>query len=94
MYQQSSYVCENEVSDADTGIKELAEDLRTMKLVVSGVLTADKQNYLFEGIGHLTSAIFIGSTQYLKKININGVKKMYVHKKCDNNYRVVHCKAG
>ncbi len=71
-------MCENEVSDADAGVKELTEDLRTMKLVTAGVLTSSKQNYLFEGIGHLTSTIFIGSTLYLKRININGVKKMCV----------------
>ena len=75
-FHQTSYVCDNEVSDADAGVKELAVDLKTFRLVTAGVLTSEKQKYLFNGIGHLLSAIFINSTQYLTKININGVKKM------------------
>ena len=70
------YVCEHEVSDADSGIKELGNDLKDLKVVTAGVLTAEKQNYLFDGLGHLIASVFIDSTSYLKKININGVKKM------------------
>lgn len=72
------YVCEHEVSDSDSGVKELGNDLKDLKVVLSGVLTSEKQNYLFDGLGHLIAAIFINSTSYLKKININGVKKMLV----------------
>ena len=32
--------------------------------------------YIFEGLGHLVSSILINSTQYLKRINENGIKKM------------------
>ena len=32
--------------------------------------------YVFEGLGHLVASILINSTQYLKRINENGIKKM------------------
>ncbi len=35
--------------------------------------------YVFEGLGHLISFILINSAQYIKRINENGIKKMYVH---------------
>lgn len=69
-------MCEHEVSDADAGVKDLGVNLKALKMVTAGVLTAEKQIYLFDGLGHLIAAIFISSTAYLKKININGVKKM------------------
>ena len=42
-------------------------------------------SYLFDGIGHLIAAIFIASTQYIQRININGVKKMSVLKFSDES---------
>ena len=72
-------MCEHEVADCDSGVKELAHDLTSLKMNTVGMLTLPKQSYLFDGLGHLVSTIFINSTSYLKKININGVKKMYVH---------------
>ena len=38
-------------------------------------------SYVFEGLGHLVSSIFINSTQYFSRINENGIKKMWVHVK-------------
>ena len=73
---QATYVCEHEVADCDSGVKELATDLTSLKMNTVGILTLPKQNYLFNGVGHLVAAIFINSTSYLNKININGVKKM------------------
>ena len=89
------------MADADSGVKDLAVDLRDIKTIMAGVLTQEKQRYsrgycflppsacscliivvvfryLFDGLGHLVASIFIKSTQYLKRININGVKKMCV----------------
>jgi exocyst complex component 4 len=83
---QSSYVCEHEVADVESGVKELGNDLRDLKLVTAGVLSLDKQNYLFDGLGHLIATVFINSTSYLKKININGVKKM-----CRNIQHIQSC---
>lgn len=82
-------MCEHEVSDADAGVKDLGADLKALKMVTAGVLTAEKQVYLFDGLGHLIAAIFISSTAYLKKININGVKKMlafFIILKCISMY--------
>jgi len=38
--------------------------------------------YIFEGLGHLVSTILINTAQYLKRINENGIKKMYVISPC------------
>ncbi len=34
------------------------------------------RRYVFEGLGHLVASILINSTQFLKRINENGIKKM------------------
>ncbi|XP_003386577.1 PREDICTED: exocyst complex component 4-like [Amphimedon queenslandica] len=83
---QSTYVCEHEVADCDSGVKELANDLTSLKMNTVGILTLPKQSYLFDGVGHLVAAIFINSTSFLNKININGVKKM-----CRNIQHIQSC---
>lgn len=62
--------------EKDRHVKDLADDLKNIDLVMVAVLSSDKYRYLFEGVGHLVAAIFICSTHHIKNININGIKKM------------------
>lgn len=62
--------------EEDTTVRQLATDLQNIDLVMVAVLSQEKYRYLFEGVGHIVAAIFISSTNYIKTINTNGVKKM------------------
>lgn len=73
---QSNYVFGADGVEEDTGVKQLATDLKNIDLVMVAVLSQEKYRYLFEGVGHVVAAIFISSTNYIKNINTNGVKKM------------------
>ena len=42
-----------------------------------------KTRYIFEGVSHLISVIFIAAAEHIRKINSNGVKKM-----CRNIFNV------
>ena len=111
---QSLYIIERNDVGEDPQVKQLAFDLRSVEMVMAGVLTPEKlrcgalsfhitashtmctphflclpsfisarpsslpvlHRYLFDGMGHLVASIFIGSTEHMRKINTNGVKKM------------------
>ena len=62
--------------EEEGSVKQLATDLKNIDLVMVAVLSQDKYRYLFEGVGHLVAAIFINSTNHIKTINNNGIKKM------------------
>ncbi len=61
----------------DPAVKKLATDLKDIDQVMVAILSSDKYRYLFEGLGHLVATLFIASSQHIKTINTNGIKKMY-----------------
>ncbi len=73
---QPSYVFESDSVEEESNVRQLVNDLRNIDLVMVAVLSQDKYRYLFEGVGHLVAAIFIASTNHIKTINTNGIKKM------------------
>ena len=75
---QASYVFEADSVEEESNVRQLALDLKNIDLVMVAVLSQDKYRYLFEGVGHLVAAIFIASTNHIKSINSNGIKKMWV----------------
>ena len=76
--KQANYTFGADGVDKDAAVQRLASDLKNIDLVMVAVLSQDKYRYLFEGVGHLVAAIFISSTNYIKVINTNGIKKMQV----------------
>lgn len=73
---QSSYLFGPDGVEEDSDVRQLATDLKNIDLVMVAVLSQEKYRYLFEGVGHVVAAIFISSTNHIKTINTNGVKKM------------------
>lgn len=73
---QSNYSISADSVDKDEAVQQLAQDLKDIDLVMVAVLSPDKYRYLFEGVGHLVASIFISSTNHIKTINTNGIKKM------------------
>jgi exocyst complex component 4 len=73
---QANYTFGPEGVEKDEAVDRLASDLKNIDLVMVAVLSQDKYRYLFEGVGHLVAAIFISSTNNIKVINTNGIKKM------------------
>lgn len=73
---QSSYSFGAESVEEDVLVQELSTDLKNTDLVMVAVLSQAKYRYLFEGVGHLVASIFISSTNHIKTINTNGIKKM------------------
>ena len=77
----------NDGVEEDPAVRKLATDLKDIDQVMVAVLSSEKYRYLFEGLGHLVASIFIASSQHIKSINTNGIKKMYV-KRCFSDIRV------
>lgn len=75
-YVQANYMFGPDGVERDEAVQRLASDLKDIDLVMVAVLSQDKYRYLFEGVGHLVAAVFISSTNYIKAINTNGIKKM------------------
>ena len=73
---QTSYVFGPDGVEEDAAVRQLATDLKNIDLVMVAVLSQEKYRYLFEGVGHIVAAVFISSTNYIRTINTNGVKKM------------------
>merc|ERR1711894_745337 len=63
----------------------LNKDLILIEEALSNSLQERKKRYIFEGVSHLVSAIFIGAASNIHKINEHGVKKM-----CRNIFSVQH----
>ena len=76
VHAQPSYTFEVDGVEADDNVMRLSNDLKNIDLVMVAVLSQDKYRYLFEGVGHLVAAIFISSTNEIRAINTNGIKKM------------------
>ncbi len=74
--QKASYVFDHSGVGEDKIIQHLAADLKDTDLVMVAVLNPSKYRYLFEGLGHLVASIFIASTQHIKSINSDGIKRM------------------
>lgn len=74
--RKSSYILDTDAMQEDPNVRQLAGDLKDIDLVMVAVLSQDKYQYLFEGLGHLVASIFIASTQQMRVINSNGIKKM------------------
>lgn len=74
--RKSSYILDSDAMQEDPNVRQLASDLKDIDLVMVAVLSQDKYQYLFEGLGHLVASIFIASTQQMRVINSNGIKKM------------------
>lgn len=74
--QKANYTFGPDGVETDEAVQRLASDLKNIDLVMVAVLSQDKYRYLFEGVGHLVAAIFIGSTNHIKVINTNGIKRM------------------
>ncbi|XP_074643044.1 exocyst complex component 4-like [Tubulanus polymorphus] len=62
--------------DPDDLVVKLTKDLSAIDENLSQSFQPKKTKYIFEGIGHLISNILVNSTQYLKRVNENGIKKM------------------
>ncbi|XP_064630302.1 exocyst complex component 4-like isoform X2 [Lineus longissimus] len=74
--KQSVYYGATDDMDADKDIINLNRDLTNIDEALTQSLFPRKCKYIFEGLGHLIATILINSTQYLKRINENGIKKM------------------
>jgi exocyst complex component 4 len=83
---QSNYSGAIDDMDPDANVIKLNKDLQAMEEVMTQSLQAPKFKYTYEGLGHLVSSILINSTQYFKRINENGIKKM-----CRNIFAVQQC---
>jgi len=62
--------------EVDIQIPQLSKDLKDIEDICSSALAYKKLRYVFHGLGYLMACIIISSTNYIKKINRNGVKKM------------------
>ncbi|CAH1783447.1 unnamed protein product [Owenia fusiformis] len=74
--KQSNYCGAIDDMDPDSNVLKLNRDLTSIEEAMAQSLQPKKFKYVFEGLGHLVSTILINSTQYLKRINENGIKKM------------------
>lgn len=91
---QSNYTFGPEGVEEDKSVRELSIDLKDIDLVMVAVLSQDKYRYLFEGVGHLVASIFISSTNHIKIINSNGIKKMWVGMHRERSMFWMVCNAG
>ncbi|XP_071949291.1 exocyst complex component 4-like [Antedon mediterranea] len=74
--KQSSYHTSVDSVDPDQNVVTLNKDLTSIEEALMVALQPHKFKYIFEGLGHLISFILINGTQYIKRINDNGIKKM------------------
>ncbi|XP_033126512.1 exocyst complex component 4-like isoform X2 [Anneissia japonica] len=74
--KQSSYHTSVDSVDPDQNVVTLNKDLTSIEEALVVALQSHKFKYIFEGLGHLISFILINGTQYIKRINDNGIKKM------------------
>lgn len=72
--------------EPDENVTKLNKDLCSIEETMQQAVIPKKFKYIFEGLGHLVSTILINSSQFLKRINENGIKKM-----CRNIFAVQQC---
>jgi len=65
-----------DTQEPDIEVVQLNKDISSIDEALSVTLQPWKLKYIFEGVGHLLSAILINSSTKIKRINQNGVKKM------------------
>lgn len=73
---QSSFCMGIDNQEADPEVIRLNKDLAAIDEAMGIALQPWKLRYIFEGLGHLISAILINSANTIQRINSNGVKKM------------------
>lgn len=81
--RESSYFINMGSIEVDSQIPPLVKELRDIEDLCSAALPPAKVRYLFDGLSYLIASILISSTSYMKKINLNGVKKM-----CQNIFTI------
>lgn len=74
--KQSSFFTSVDSVDPDPNVIKLSKDLTSLEEALHTSLHPAKFKYVFEGLGHLVSYLLINSSQYIKRINENGIKKM------------------
>jgi len=72
-----------ESTDPNHEVTKLTQDLLQIEEELTASLQERKTRYIFEGVSHLISVIFIAAAEHINKINSNGVKKM-----CRNIFNV------
>ncbi|CDW52644.1 hypothetical protein TTRE_0000090601 [Trichuris trichiura] len=72
--------------EVDDQVIHLNKDLIRLNEILSGALQAPKQRYIFEGLGHLISTIFISGCQYIVRISDTGKKRI-----CRDIFSVQQC---
>ncbi|ELT88409.1 hypothetical protein CAPTEDRAFT_172210 [Capitella teleta] len=76
--KQSNYSGAIDDMDPDSNVIKLNKWLNSAEEMLQQSLLNRRFRYVFEGLGHLVASILINSTQYLRRINENGIKKMQV----------------
>jgi exocyst complex component 4 len=84
--QGSHVIGASQSQEADPRILALNRDLVQLHELLGAQLQPRKVRYVFEGLGHLVSVIFIHSSQHIQKINDNGKKRM-----CRNIFSLQQC---
>lgn len=74
--KQSNYSGAIDDMDPDANVLKLNKDLSSIEEAMNQSLQPRKFQYIFDGLGHLISTVLISSTQFLTRINENGIKKM------------------
>ncbi|XP_054164073.1 exocyst complex component 4-like [Oppia nitens] len=73
---QSSFAMGIDTQEPDPEVIRLNKDLSAINEALDVVLEPWKLRYIFEGVGHLVATILINTTNNIKRVNSNGVKKM------------------
>lgn len=73
---QGSFALGVDSQEPDPEVLKLNKDLSNIDEAMTASLQTRKLKYIFEGLGHLVSAILINSASTIKRINENGVKRM------------------
>lgn len=72
--------------EVDELVVRLNKDLVQLNELLTSSLQTRKVKYVFEGLGHLVSSIFINSSYHIAKINDGGKKRM-----CRNVFAIQQC---
>ncbi|KAJ8025994.1 Exocyst complex component 4 [Holothuria leucospilota] len=84
--KQSNFHIRVDDVEPDQNVLTLSKDLNGLEEALHSSLQPIKFKYIFEGLGHLISYLLINSTQHIKRINENGIKKM-----CRNIFILQQC---
>jgi len=84
--KQSNYCGAIDDMDPDSSVIKLNKKISGFEEVMQQSVQPRKFKYIFEGLGHLVSSILINCTQFLRRVNENGIKKM-----CRNIFAIQQC---